>query len=175
MLATFYLWGMKQVVPKHIKESTQDKKSRIKEPHKPKVKRKHPQYGTSKLEEDFARNFLDKLGVKYIYQFEAKDIGRFYDFFLPEHNIIVECDGDFFHYNKDTQGDKEPSRMQKKNMRVDEYKNKWALLHGYPLIRIWESDIRKHPKEVMDRLKERLYLAEEKNRKKGRNLGKKMQ
>ena len=45
-----------------------------------KAVRKHPKYGTSKLEEDFARDFLDKLGVKYIYQFEAKDIGRFYDF-----------------------------------------------------------------------------------------------
>ena len=64
---------------------------------KPKMTKKavhsHPKYGTSKLEEDFARDFLDKLGVKYIYQFEAKDIGRFYDFYLPEHNLIVECDG----------------------------------------------------------------------------------
>lgn len=42
-------------------------------PHKQK-------YGTSKLETDFAHDFLDKLGVKYIYEYEAKDIQRFYDF-----------------------------------------------------------------------------------------------
>ena len=38
------------------------------------------EYGTSKLEQDFARNFLDKLKLKYVYQFEARDIKRFYDF-----------------------------------------------------------------------------------------------
>lgn len=57
-----------------------------------KKKRSHPQYGTSKLEEDFAKEFLDKLKVPYQYQFEAKDIGRFYDFYLPQSNLIIEID-----------------------------------------------------------------------------------
>ena len=59
-------------------------------------KKPHPKYGTSKLEEDFAHNFLDKLGVKYIYQFEAKDIGRFFDFYLQDENLIIEVDGDYW-------------------------------------------------------------------------------
>lgn len=45
-------------------------------------------YGTSKLEADFAREFLDKLGVKYIYEYEAKDIKRFYDFAVLMYNEI---------------------------------------------------------------------------------------
>lgn len=57
---------------------------------------KHPQYGTSKLEEDFARDFLDKLGVKYVYQFEAKDIKRFFDFYIKEENLLIEVDGDYW-------------------------------------------------------------------------------
>lgn len=61
-----------------------------------KKRKKHPQYGTSKLEEDFAHNFLDKLGVKYTYQFEAKDIGRFFDFYLQDENLIIEVDGDYW-------------------------------------------------------------------------------
>ena len=48
------------------------------------AKRKHPKYGTSKLEEKFAKEFLDKLGVRYERQFEAKEIKRFYDFYLPD-------------------------------------------------------------------------------------------
>ena len=60
-----------------------------------KKKRQHPKYGTSKLEDYFAENFLDVIGVKYVRQFEAKDIGRFYDFFCPSANIIIEVDGDF--------------------------------------------------------------------------------
>ena len=42
-------------------------------------KKPHPKYGTSKLEKKFAKDFLDKLGIKYEEQFEAKDIKRFYD------------------------------------------------------------------------------------------------
>ena len=61
-----------------------------------KPKRVHPQYGTSKLEERFASEFLDRLGIKYTYQFEAKDIGRFFDFYLPEHNLIIEIDGSYW-------------------------------------------------------------------------------
>ena len=58
--------------------------------------KKHPLFGTSKLEEDFAKNFLDVLGVKYIYQFEAKSIKRWYDYFLPEHNLLIEVDGGYW-------------------------------------------------------------------------------
>ena len=81
---------MKQVIKK-------DKLNKVSEKPKIKVikskpKKKHPQYGTSKLEEDFAKEFLEKLKVPYQYQFEAKDIGRFYDFYLPQSNLIIEID-----------------------------------------------------------------------------------
>ncbi len=52
--------------------------------------------------------------------------------------------------------------MQKRNKRVDELKNKWALLHGIPILRFWEKDIRENPKMVMKQLKERLHMEEEK-------------
>jgi very-short-patch-repair endonuclease len=60
-----------------------------------KLERVHPKFGTSKLEQDFAEQFLDTLGVDYIWQFEAKDIGRFYDFYLPKHNLLIEVDGSY--------------------------------------------------------------------------------
>lgn len=61
-----------------------------------KKQRNHPLFGTSKLEKDFAEQFLDKLGLEYIWQFEAKDIGRFYDFYLPSHNLLIEIDGGYW-------------------------------------------------------------------------------
>lgn len=115
--------------------------------------RNHPKYGTSKLEEDFAHQFLDQLNVDYVYQFEAKDIGRFYDFYLPNENLLIEIDGDYWHGNPDKYSQDELRYHQRKAQRVDEYKNKWALMHSIPIIRIWESDIRKRPKQVMDGLK----------------------
>lgn len=73
-----------------------------KKTQKPTKKRNHPQYGTSKLEEDFAKEFLDKLGVEYTYQFEAKDIGRFYDFAILLNDemttgsiLLIEIDGSY--------------------------------------------------------------------------------
>lgn len=142
-----------------------------KKTQKPTKKRNHPQYGTSKLEEDFAKEFLDKLGVEYTYQFEAKDIKRWYDFYLPKHNLLIEIDGSYFHSDPRLVKENEMNPMQKRNKRVDEYKDKWALMHGIPIIRFWEKDIRENPKKVMDELKKRLYmestkiaLAEKKNK-----------
>lgn len=57
--------------------------------------RPHPKYGTSKLEDKFAKEFLDKLGVPYEKQFEAKDIGRFYDFKIGG-RVLIEIDGDYW-------------------------------------------------------------------------------
>ena len=54
-----------------------------------KKNKKHEEYGTSKLEEKFAKEFLDKLGVEYIYQFKAESIGRYYDFCIPSANLII--------------------------------------------------------------------------------------
>ena len=131
---------------------------------KPKTKRTyhHPKYGTSKLEEDFARDFLDKLGVEYVYQFEAKDIGRFFDFYIPSINLIIEIDGDYWHGNPDKYKEEELKGHQKRAQRVDEHKTKWALMHCIPILRIWESDIRKNPKIVMNILKEELNIQTEK-------------
>ena len=155
---------MKQPIRKNsnkIVEKSQPKKKVLTNVVK-KVK-KHPQYGTSKLEDDFAKQFLDKLGVKYQHQFEAKDIGRFYDFYCPEEHLIIEIDGDYWHGNPDKYSDDDLKWHQKKARRVDEHKNKWALMHGIPILRIWESDIRKNPKSVMKMLKETFHKCKEKN------------
>lgn len=107
--------------------------------------------GTSKLEEKFAHEFLDKLGVKYVRQWPMGKTGRFCDFAIDGHNILIEVDGDYYHgygllYEK-------MDAIQKHNNAVDRYKNQWAMEHGFKMIRIWEHDIRKAPSKVMTRLK----------------------
>lgn len=117
-------------------------------------KRKHKEYGTSKLEQRFAKDFLDKLGVEYVYQFKAEDIGRYYDFKIKTKmgsNVLVEVDGDFYHSYGLTHEEKNP--MQKHNEYVDKIKDEWALIHGIPILRIWEHDINKNPSKVMKELK----------------------
>lgn len=131
----------------------------IKKTSQVKKKRKHKEYGTSKLEEKFARDFLDKLKVNYVYQFKAESIGRYYDFYLPDNQLIIEIDGDYWHSKGLVYEEMTPT--QKRNRRVDKQKDHWALINGIPILRIWESDINKHPEKVMEVLKERLYLSKE--------------
>lgn len=126
-------------------------------------KRKHKEYGTSKLEERFAKEFLDKLGVEYQYQFKAESIGRYYDFMLTTKmggKLLVEIDGDYYHSYGLKHEEKNP--MQKHNEYVDKVKDEWALAHGFPIIRIWEHDINKNSSKVMKLLKENIGLTDRK-------------
>lgn len=130
-------------------------------------KRPHPKYGTSKLEDRFAKEFLDRLGYTYVRQYEAKDIGRFYDFAVKLENgaiALLEIDGSYYHGYGLVHEEKSP--MQKHNEYVDRVKDEWAAQHGIPLIRIWEHDINNNPSEVMKMLKRRLGEVKEKQDKK---------
>ena len=128
-----------------------------------KKKRQHPKYGASKLEDYFAENFLDVIGVKYVRQFKAKEIGRFYDFYCENANIIIEVDGDYYHSYGLKYEEKNP--MQKHNEWVDRVKDEWALERGIPVIRIWEHDIHENPEKVMKNLKEAIGKYTEKQNK----------
>lgn len=120
-------------------------------------KKTHPDYGTSKLEERFAKEFLDKLDIDYRYQFKAESIGRYYDFCIPYNRVLIEVDGDYYHAYGLVE--EQMNRMQKHNRRVDEQKNHWALINGYKLYRIWEHDINKNPEGVMQFLREKLTMT----------------
>lgn len=80
---------MKQVTNRKNKIKKQKNSSHKKQ-------REHPLFGTSKLEKDFAEQFLDKLGIEYIWQFYAESIKRWFDFYLPKHNLLIEVDGGYW-------------------------------------------------------------------------------
>jgi len=158
---------MKQVTKNNIskKSVSGKKKNKISDkrlPPKQKVlkKKEHPDFGTSIAEQNFARDFLDKLGIEYIWQFEAKEIGRFFDFYLTRYRILIEYDGQYWHSDDRIYEEKDLNPMQKHNRRVDEQKNQWALLHCIPLIRVKEKDVNEHPEDVMDMLRKRLKIQE---------------
>jgi len=156
---------MTQPVRKNVVKP-KTKKKRVQKP-----KRKHEEYGISKLEDKFAKEFLDELGVRYVRQFKAASIGRYYDFYLPDDHLLIEVDGDYYHSYGKLYEDMSP--MQKHNKRVDRQKDRWALINGIPLMRIWEHDINKNKSEVMKKLKERIVVSktekEKKDKKKRRN------
>lgn len=176
---------MKQVVPKSISKDKNKRKKKIKPAYKPfhggkpfKVRKFTDQkYGTSQLERDFARDFLDKLDLKYIYQYEAKDIKRFYDFAVTCHDdttyimeekdgimcvkeegqcfpvdLLIEIDGSYWHSDPRVVSEDKMTPMHKHNKFIDALKDQWAGLHCIPLIRFWEYDIRNNPKMVVEEI-----------------------
>lgn len=176
---------MKQAVPKQFKKKNNKKKTKV-IVHRRNNNRYHT-YGISKLEMDFAVEYLDKMGLKYIYQFEAKNIKRFYDFAVIVYDdypfkyeikegvksiiqegkdkligFLIEIDGDFYHSNPKKFNEKELNPMQKHNKFVDKLKNEWALMHNIPLLRIWEDDIRNNRKKVVEIIKEYVKNAKKK-------------
>lgn len=160
--------------PKKVNKNNPVNPNRVKDDRLLKVKKstvvqqkkdkEHPEYGTSELEVRFAKNFLDKLGVEYIYQFRMASIGRYLDFYCPNENLALEIDGDYWHAYGLIYEEMNPT--QKRNHRVDKEKTRWCLMNGIPLIRIWEHDINDHPESVMKMLKEKLGRAREDKEKK---------
>lgn len=156
---------MGQPIQKMGSTKTTNKKKRILRTRSDvRPRRKHPEYGTSKLELRFAKDFLDRLGVHYIYQFKAEEIGRYFDFYLPQENLIIEVDGDYWHGYGVLHEDK--NRTQRHTEWVDKEKDLWAASHGIPVLRIWEHDINKDPNKVLELLKSRITFYKDKQDKK---------
>ena len=133
-----------------------------------KPKKAHPKYGVSKLEDFFAENFLKPIGIKYVRQYEAKEIGRFYDFKI-ENGPIIEINGSYWHGDKRLYEEKDLNSVQKKNIYIDGIKRRWAEKHNIEIYYFWEKDIRENPELVMMELKKILEKTNKKNKKSNRH------
>lgn len=114
--------------------------------------RQKPNINQSKLEGFFEVCVLKPLKLNYIQQ--KKVANKYYDFYIPEYNLLIEVDGDYYHA-KNRNG--KINDMQYKNIINDHKKNYLAKTKGYNLIRFWESDIKNKTlvvqKELTDTLK----------------------
>ena len=155
---------MPQPVPK--RKTTKVKVTKLSK--EVKKKKPHPKYGTSKLEDYFAENFLNVLGVKYVRQFEAKEIGRFYDFKI-ENGPILEINGSYWHGDKRIYEEKDLNSVQKKNIYIDNLKRRWAENNGIEIYYFWEKDIHENPEKILLTLKEILKKYQAKNKKSQRH------
>jgi very-short-patch-repair endonuclease len=140
--------------PSNIERSGEESKKPRKRVYKNDKQKEHAEYGTSKLEEKFAKNFLDKLGLAYVYQYKMVSIGRYADFRIEPRGPIIEIQGSYWHGDKRLYEDKELNGTQRHSKFVDEIKRKWCSRNGIPLICIWEKDINEKPKEVLEYLKQ---------------------
>ena len=64
-----------------------------------------------------------------------------------------------WHSNPNVVDENKLNPMQKHNKRVDKIKNEWALMHGLPLLRIWEEDIRNNKQKVLEELQKYIDIG----------------
>jgi len=105
---------------------------------------------------------LSKILKKLEVNFRPQEIihGKIFDFFIPEINLIVEVDGDYWHgYGKEFS---ELNEVQKRSFRNDQEKDVIAKGLGYDIIRFWEHEIHENPNLVKEKLKEKIS-AQQKN------------
>lgn len=91
---------------------------------------------------------MERRGINFEDQYSIK---RFlFDFAISEKRILIEADGDYFHYNPEIYKGKEPDRIQKRKMAIDKNKNTFAKEHKWKLLRFWETEINKDVKSCVD-------------------------
>lgn len=98
---------------------------------------------------------LEKMGVKFLFQYQ---IGGYFvaDFFLPDYNLIIECQGDWFHCNPKVERCRfAKHEIQKKNIVRDKAKREFYKRIGVILLELWETDINsgEFKKELICKLK----------------------
>lgn len=112
-------------------------------------------YYTSALENKF-QLILQLLNIKFSSRLYAKEIKAFYDFYIPDKNIVIEVDGDFWHCNPNSKYSEPKYESQKKNLIRDKIKEQWLKDNGYKLLRFWEYDINNNTTEIIKTLIENL-------------------
>lgn len=72
------------------------------------------------------------------------------DFALPLFNIIIECDGDYWHANPKIYDPSNLSKTQIEKVKRDKLKDIYLSKKGWKVFRFFESDIHKNFKNCMD-------------------------
>jgi len=99
--------------------------------------------------EIFGYSILDNLEVEYTPQHVIAN--KFcVDAFIPSHNIVIQFDGDYWHGHPDKFP--KPDKRQLKRMRLDKSQDAYMKKCGYTVIRVWESELKKHPQTFQSQI-----------------------
>ncbi|GLO66126.1 PDDEXK family nuclease [Oceanobacillus kimchii] len=104
--------------------------------------------------EKTVRRWLESNDIKYVqeYPFYKK---YFIDFFLPEHKVAIEVNGDYWHANPTIYGDGDNLKpLHKNQLGVHEYdeKRNTEIRQHFPLFVIWESQIKQNVDFFMSKI-----------------------
>ena len=107
-------------------------------------------YGKPENMTDIEKKVYDVLNDTNI-EFETqKQVNRYrFDFYLPDYNLIIEADGDYWHGNPDVFDNL--NKKQKERSEIDKQRDIWCKNKGYNIERIWGSDIKEDAEKYVKR------------------------
>lgn len=87
------------------------------------------------------QNFLKEINLEFItHQYMEIEHAYQCDIFIPCMNIVIECDGDWWHGNPEIYKNLRP--FQKEQVKKDTIRTKELIESGFEVIRLWESEIK---------------------------------
>ena len=92
----------------------------------------------------------------YNFETQVPILNYFPDILLPEYNIIIECDGDYWHGNKEVFPDLED--WQIKAQIRDKKRDEKLSKAGYTIIRFWGKDIKNNIEKCIKILENNIKL-----------------
>lgn len=84
----------------------------------------------------------------------------FFDFYLKDHNLVIECDGDYWHANPKFYANKKLYEVQIKNIDRDIRKNKFLLENRVDFLRFWEFDIHNRFDSIKTAIYQKINFAQ---------------
>jgi very-short-patch-repair endonuclease len=75
-----------------------------------------------------------------------------FDFYLTDVNLVIECDGDYWHANPKFYKDKKLTEAQIKNVGRDKRKDELLKSKSIDFIRFWEDDIKNNFEKVKEKI-----------------------
>jgi len=87
------------------------------------------------------QNFLNELNINFLkHQYMEIEHGYQCDILVPSMNLVIECDGDWWHGNRNIFP--RLNEMQLKQIEEDKIRTQELIESGFKILRFWECDIR---------------------------------
>ena len=107
-------------------------------------------FSNTKIEKDMV-NEINKIKIPFVAQYSV-DKKFVCDIAIPNFNIIIECDGDYWHANPKLYDRNNLDLRQKRNVQRDKFKDLYLSKKGWKVFRFFESEINKSPKKCVDKV-----------------------
>lgn len=103
-------------------------------------------------------DFSEEYRISYFRESDNRICCKFYDFFIPSKNLLIEVNGDYWHANprfykeNDVFSFPKSTKTAKEIWKLDEFKKNLAKVNNHDIVYIWESEIKRKTREEVNEI-----------------------